>query len=108
MIGRLEPGPKLRFATPGSFSSASASVGRGSEISSNESSVEIALNASKAVVCPPAVAVTVNSSWTVDKRSVKLAVTSASDVTVTLWRAALRCSRCAMISCEPGGTLVIS
>ena len=104
MIGRLDPGPKLRLATPGSFRSASPRLPADSLVMSNESRVVTALNASNVVSVPPTEAVTVTSSWTGESPSMKSTVAAPPGSTVTIWRPAVRCSRCARTSYEPAGT----
>ena len=98
MMGRSEPGPKLRVAMPGSFRSASPTVLAPCAATSNESRVVTALNASSVVSAPPAVAVTVSSSWTADRPSVKSTIAVSPGATVTAWRPAVRCSRWASTS----------
>ena len=92
-MGRLVPGPKLRTAMPGSSRNASPIVLAPCTATSNESRVVTALNASSVVTAPPAEAVTVSSSWTADRPSVKSTIAVSPGATVTAWRPAVRCSR---------------
>ena len=98
MMGRLEPGPKLRTAMPGSFCNASPRLFWPAWMRSNESSVVTALNASNVVSVPPAAAVTVTCSCTGDGASSKSTVTASPATTVIICRPAVRCSRCASTS----------
>ena len=92
-MGRLEPGPNVRLAMPGSFCSASPRLPWPTWTRSNESSVVTALNASKVVSAPPAEAVTVTSSCTGDGASSKSTVAASPATTETACRPAVRCSR---------------
>ena len=73
---------------------------------SKESRVETALNASNVVSVPLTEAVTVTSSWMGASWSTKSSAAAAPASTVTTCRTAVRCSRCARTSYEPGSTPV--
>ena len=108
-IGRLAPGPKLRLAMPGSSSSASPMLPGASRAISNASTVETALNARSVASAPTvASAVTVTSSRSADRLSTKSMLVVSPAVTATVCRPLVSCSRCAVTSYEPAGTLVNS